>query len=38
MGNPLDTKEGLSFLDLDNLLPYWTGKLPPTPRRDNPIP
>jgi len=28
MGNPLDTKEGLTLLDLDDLLAYRTGKLP----------
>jgi hypothetical protein len=38
MGNPLDTKERLSLLDLDDLLAYGSGKFPPTPRRNNPIP
>jgi hypothetical protein len=38
MGNPLDTKEGLSLLDLHDLLAYGSGKFSPTPRRDNPIP
>jgi hypothetical protein len=38
MGNPLDTKEGLSLLDLNDLLAYRAGKLPSTPRRDNSIP
>jgi hypothetical protein len=38
MGNPLDTKEGLMLLDLDDLLTYGSGKLPSTPCRDNPIP
>jgi hypothetical protein len=38
MGNPFDTKEGLSLLDLDDLLAYGSGKLPSTPRRDNPSP
>jgi hypothetical protein len=38
MGNPLDTKEGLSLLDLDDLLAYGSGKFPSTPRRDNSIP
>jgi hypothetical protein len=38
MGNPLDTKEGLSLLDLDDLLANGSGKFPPTPRRDNPSP
>ena len=38
MRNPLDTKEGLSLLDLDDLLTYWSGELPLTPRRDNPFP
>jgi hypothetical protein len=37
MGNPLDTKEGLTLLDLDDLLAYRTGKLPSTPRGYNPI-
>jgi hypothetical protein len=38
MGNPFDTKEGLSLLDLDDLLAYGSGKLPSIPRRGNPIP
>jgi hypothetical protein len=38
MGNPLDTKEGLTLLDLDDLLAYWTGKLPSTPRGYNLVP
>jgi hypothetical protein len=38
MGNPLDSKEGLSLLDLDDLLTYGSGKLLSTPRRDNSIP
>jgi hypothetical protein len=38
MGNPLDSKERLSLLDLDDLLTYGFGKLPPTPRRDNSSP
>jgi hypothetical protein len=38
MRNPLDTKEGFTLLDLDDLLAYWTGKLPSTPLRNNPIP
>jgi hypothetical protein len=38
MGNPLDSKKGLSLLDLDDLLAYGSGKFLPTPRRDNPIP
>jgi hypothetical protein len=38
MGNPFDTKKRLSLLDLDDLLTYWSGKLPSTPRRDNPSP
>jgi hypothetical protein len=38
MGNPLDTKERFTFLDLDDLLAYGSGKLPSTPRRDNPFP
>jgi hypothetical protein len=37
MGNPLDTKEGLPLLDLDDLLAYRTGKLPFTPLWNNPI-
>jgi hypothetical protein len=37
MGNPLDTEEGLTLLDLNNLLSYRGGKLPPPPRRYNPI-
>jgi hypothetical protein len=37
MGNPLDTKEGLTLLDLDDLLAYRTGKLPPSPSGYNPI-
>jgi hypothetical protein len=37
MGNPLDTKEGLTLLDLDNLLAYRGGKLSSTPRGYNPI-
>ena len=35
MGNPLDTKEGLTLLDLNDLLAYWTGKLPPAPLGNN---
>src|SRR5512136_427751 len=31
MGNPLDTKKGLTLLDLDDLLAYRAGKLPSTP-------
>jgi hypothetical protein len=38
MGYPLDTKEGFTLLDLDDLLAYWSGKLPSTPLRNNPIP
>jgi hypothetical protein len=38
MGNPFDTKEGLSLFDLDDLLAYGSGKLPSTPGRDNSIP
>jgi hypothetical protein len=38
MGNPFDTKEGLSLLDLDNLLAYRAGKLPSSPHGYNPIP
>jgi hypothetical protein len=38
MGNPLDTKEGLTLLDLDDLLAYRTGKLPSTPRGHNLVP
>jgi hypothetical protein len=38
MGYPLDTNQGLSSLDLDDLLPYGTRKLPLASRRDNPIP
>jgi hypothetical protein len=38
MGNPLDTKEGLMLLDLDDLLTYGSGKFPPTPHRDNSSP
>jgi len=38
MGNPLDTKEGLTFFDLDDLLAYRTGKLPSTSRGDNLVP
>jgi hypothetical protein len=37
MGYPLDTKERLTLLDLDNLLPYRTGKLPPSLSGYNPI-
>jgi hypothetical protein len=37
MGNPLDTKEGLPLLDLNDLLAYRTGKLPSTSRRYNPV-
>jgi hypothetical protein len=37
MGYPLDTKEGLTLLDLDDLLAYRTGKLPPSLRGYNPI-
>jgi hypothetical protein len=29
MGNPLDTKEGLTLLDLNDFLAYRAGKLPP---------
>jgi hypothetical protein len=35
MGNPLDTKEGLTLLDLNDLLAYWTGKLPPASLGNN---
>jgi len=38
MENPLDTKEGLTLLDLDDLLAYWTGKHPFTPRGYNLVP
>jgi hypothetical protein len=38
MGNPLDTKEGFSLFDLDDLLAYRTGKLPSFPRGYNTIP
>jgi hypothetical protein len=38
MGNPLDTKERLTLLDLDDLLAYRAGKLPPTPRGHNLVP
>jgi hypothetical protein len=38
MGNPLDTKERLSLLDLDDLLTDGSGKFPPIPRQDNSIP
>jgi hypothetical protein len=38
MGYPLDTKEGLTLLDLDDLLAYRAGKLPPTPLGQNPVP
>jgi hypothetical protein len=38
MGYPFNTKVRLLLLDLDDLLAYRTGELPPTPRRDNPIP
>jgi hypothetical protein len=38
MGNPLDTKEGLTLLDLDNLLAYRTGKLSSFSRGYNAIP
>src|SRR3972149_2751656 len=38
MGYPLDSKKWLTLLNLDNLLAYRTGKLPPTPRRYDPIP
>jgi hypothetical protein len=38
MRNPLDTKEGFTLLDLDDLLAYRTGKLPSTPLRNHPIP
>jgi hypothetical protein len=38
MGNPFDSKEGLSLLDLDDLLTYGFGKFPSTPRRDNSSP
>jgi len=38
MGNPLDTKERLTLLDLDDLLAYRTGKLPSTPRAHNLVP
>src|SRR5512139_2294246 len=37
MGNPLDTKERLTLLDLDDLLAYRAGKLPSASRRDNPV-
>jgi hypothetical protein len=37
MGYPLDTKERLTLLDLDDLLAYRTGKLPSTPPWNNPI-
>jgi hypothetical protein len=37
MGYPLDSKEGLSLLDLDDLLTYGSGKLPSTLLRNNPI-
>jgi hypothetical protein len=38
MGNPLDTEERLSFLDLNDLLADGSGKPPPTPRRHDSIP
>jgi hypothetical protein len=38
MGNPLDSKERLTLLDLDDLLAYRTGKLPPTSSRHMPVP
>jgi len=37
MGNPLDTKDRLTLLDLDDLLAYRAGKLPSASRRDNPV-
>jgi hypothetical protein len=38
MGNPLDSKERLLLLDLDDLLTYGFGKFPSTPRWDHSIP
>jgi hypothetical protein len=37
MGYPFDTKQRLLLLDLDDLLAYRTGELPPTPREYHPI-
>jgi hypothetical protein len=37
MRNPLDTKEGLTLPDLDDLLAYRTGKLPSASLGDNPV-
>jgi hypothetical protein len=37
MGYPLDPEEGLTLLDLNDLLAYRTGKLPPSLRGYNPI-
>src|SRR5512143_150629 len=38
MGNPFDSKTGLSLLDLDDLLTNGSGKFSPTPRRNNSLP
>jgi len=38
MGNPLDTKEGLTLFDLDDLLAYRTRKLLSTPRGQKLVP
>jgi hypothetical protein len=37
MGNPLDTKERLTLLDLDDLIAYRAGKFPSASRWDNPV-
>jgi hypothetical protein len=38
MGYPLNSKERLTLLDLDDLLADWTGKLPSTPNGGTPFP
>jgi hypothetical protein len=38
MGYPLDSKEWLSLLDLDNLLAHRTREFPPAPRDPDLIP